>query len=202
MRDFGLFVLRLVLGLSMLGHGTQKLFGWFGGPGLKGTQGMMETLGIQPGNIWGPMVAAGETSGGLLTALGVLSPLGPFNIAAAMIVAVRKVHWAKGFWASVGGIEFPLTNLGAAVALASAGPGRFSLDEKFGTRLPAPLAFVVAMLSSVAVYAALHRPQLAADIVDSAAGVIPGLSGATKVSPDLARETRPQPQDVTRQPAR
>ena len=92
MKDFALLILRLTLGLLMAGHGVQKLFGWFKGPGLQGTSGFMEMLGIRPGRVWGPMVAVGETAGGVLTALGFLFPLGPLNIMASMTVATRRVH--------------------------------------------------------------------------------------------------------------
>jgi putative oxidoreductase len=180
----------------MLGHGSQKLFGWFSGPGLKGTGGFMENLGIAPGRIWGPIVAMGETSGGLLTLLGFLSPLGPFNIMAAMTVAMRKVHWPKGFWASAGGIEFPLTNFAAAMALVFTGPGRFSLDRRLGSHLPGPVAFLAALVTGMTAYSALQRPDLVENAVQTASSVIPGLSVTTQIAPDMERETRPQQGEV------
>jgi putative oxidoreductase len=192
MKDFGLLVLRLTLGSLFVGHGTQKLFGWFGGPGMEGTKGMMTSLGVNPPSVWGPMVAAGETSGGLLTALGFLSPMGPLNIIAAMWVAMRKVHWSNGIWNSGGGIEFPLVNIASAFALAMAGPGRFSLDRRFGTHLPAPLTVLAALMTAGIVGVSLRRPELAQKALDTASSVIPGMP-AQSVAPDLERETRPQP---------
>lgn len=200
MKDLGLLVLRLTLGAVFAGHGSQKVFGWFGGPGMAGTKGMVTSMGMTPENVWGPMVAAGETSGGVLTALGFLFPLGPLNIMAAMWVAMRKVHWSNGFWNSGGGIEFPLVNMAAAAALAMTGPGRFSLDRRFGTSLPAPLAVLAAVVTMGIAAISLQRPQLAQKVMDSATSVIPGVS-TSRVAPDLERETRPQPEGA-QQPAK
>jgi len=185
--------LRLTLGGIFLGHGSQKLFGWFEGPGMQGTKGMVSSMGMNPPHVWAPMVAAGETSGGMLTALGFLSPLGPLNIIAAMWVAMRKVHWSNGFWNSGGGIEFPLINMAAAAALMMTGPGRFSLDRRFGTHLPAPLAVMATIVGLGVANLALQRPELAQKVVDSATSVIPGGS-SRRVAPDLEQETRPAPQ--------
>lgn len=190
MKDFGLLVLRLTLGGLFMGHGTQKLFGWFGGPGMTGTKGMMTSLGMNPPHVWGPVVAAGETSGGLFTALGFFFPIGPLNIIAAMWVAMRKVHWSKGIWNSAGGIEFPLMNMASAAALTFIGPGRFSLDQRFGTRLPTPLTVVAALATAGIVGVSLQRPELAQKVLDTATTVIPGV--APQAEPDLERETRPQ----------
>jgi putative oxidoreductase len=136
MKSLGLLILRLVVGTLLAGHGAQKLFGWFSGPGLKGTHGLMEILGPRPGKIWGTIAAVGELSGGALTALGLFQPIGPQNIAAAMSVAIRRVHWKLPIWASAGGAELPLTNLAVAWALILVGPGRYSLDRLLGIRLP------------------------------------------------------------------
>lgn len=192
MKNFGLLVLRLTLGGLFVGHGTQKLFGWFGGPGMKGTKGMMTSLGVNPPDVWAPVVAAGETSGGVLTALGFLFPLGPLNIMAAMWVAMRKVHWSNGIWNSGGGVEFPMVNIASAFALAAIGPGRFSLDGRLGTRLPTPLTVLAALTTAGIVGVSLQRPELAQKILDTASTVIPG-AAPQSVAPDLERETRPQP---------
>lgn len=192
MKDFGLLVLRLTLGGLFVGHGTQKLFGWFGGPGMQGTKGMMSSLGVNPPDVWGPTVAAGETSGGLLTALGFLFPMGPLNIMAAMWVAMRKVHWRNGIWNSGGGVEFPMVNIASAFALAAIGPGRFSLDRRFGTRLPTPLTVLAALTTAGIVAVSLQRPELAQKVLDTASNVVPGVA-TQPGTPDLERETRPQP---------
>lgn len=132
----GLLLLHLVLGLIFLGHGSQKLFGLFGGKGLAGTTQMMNSLALRPAQWWALVGALGEFLGGLLLALGLLTPIGALLIIGVMLVAIGKVHWSKGFWNSQGGIEFPLTLMTMALALGLAGPGAYSLDAVFGINLP------------------------------------------------------------------
>jgi len=128
----GLLLGRLVLGLLMAAHGTQKLFGWFGGYGLAGTGGFMESLGFRPGVRFAAAAALAETGGGLLFALGLLGPVGPALMLSVMIVAAASVHWKNGVFASGNGVEVPLLYAVGAVVLALAGPGRFSLDAMLG----------------------------------------------------------------------
>jgi len=134
--NLALLALRLTLGGLMAGHGAQKLFGSFGGPGPKGTAGMMEAIGLKPGHRWGAAAALSEFGGGVLTALGLFNPLGPLSIMGSMSMATATVHWGKPIWATAGGAELPVTNMAIASALAAAGPGRYSLDRAFGIRLP------------------------------------------------------------------
>jgi putative oxidoreductase len=128
----GLLVGRLVLGLAMAAHGSQKLFGWFGGHGLAGTGGYFEQLGFRPGRAYAAVAAGTEVASGLLVALGLLGPIGPARMLAVMVVAIVTVHWKGGFFAHSNGIEVPFLYGAGAVALALAGPGRFSLDAMLG----------------------------------------------------------------------
>jgi len=128
----GLFLARLVFGLLMAGHGSQKLFGWFGGYGLNGTGGFFETLGFRPGRFYAAAASLGEIVGGVLLVLGFLGPIGPAIILGVMIVAAVSVHWKNGIFATSNGIELPLLYAAAAVALAFTGPGRFSVDALLG----------------------------------------------------------------------
>ncbi len=169
--NFALLILRLTIGTLMAGHGSQKLFGWFKGPGLQGTHGMMGSLGMEPSKVWGTVAALGESTGGLFTALGLFGPLGPLNIAASMTVAARRVHWKIPVWASAGGAELPATNLAASLLLAIAGPGRFSLDRLFGIRIPKWLAGLMWLHTIAVTAAALQRPQIAQTILDKVNGV-------------------------------
>ena len=88
-------ILRVALGGLLAGHGSQKAFGWFNGPGLEGTSGVMEMLGLRPGRPWATMAALSEFGGGVLTVLGLLNPLGPLGIIGAMSIATTKAHWGK-----------------------------------------------------------------------------------------------------------
>ena len=128
----GLLVVRLALGLTLAAHGAQKLFGWFGGYGIAGTGGFFEQIGFRPGRLFATAAGLSEFAGGLLTALGLLGPVGPALIVSVMIVAIASVHWRNGFFMSSQGIEYTLVNAAAAVALGLAGPGVFSLDALFG----------------------------------------------------------------------
>ena len=105
--DLGLLAVRLIAGGMMAGHGAQKLFGWFGGHGLEGTCGFMETLGLQPGQRWAGMAGVGEFGAGILTALGLFHPIGEVLMLGPMAVATGKVHWGKEVWTSQGGAEVP-----------------------------------------------------------------------------------------------
>jgi len=128
----GLLVGRLVLGLAMAAHGSQKLFGWFGGYGLAGTGGFFEQLGFRPGRAYAAAAASAEVAGGLLVAFGLLGPIGPALILSVMVVAAVTVHWKGGFFAQSNGVEVPALYAAGAVALALAGPGLFSLDAALG----------------------------------------------------------------------
>ncbi|MBA2694100.1 MAG: DoxX family protein [Rubrobacter sp.] len=136
MRDFALLVLRIVAGGLLAGHGAQKLFGSFGGPGMEGFAGFMESMGMKPGKPWAALAGASEFGGGMLTALGLLNPLGPLGILGAMSIAAAKVHGIKPIWAQEGGGELPVTNAAIAAAIALAGPGRYSLDHALDLRVP------------------------------------------------------------------
>jgi putative oxidoreductase len=153
--DLGILLLRLVLGGFLFGHGAQKLLGWFGGPGLAGTAGFFGAhLRLRPAPFWALLAGLSEAGGGLLVALGLLTPLGTAALVAAMLMAVT-VHWPR-FWAMDGGIEYPLLLLIGALAVAVGGPGIFSADALFGIAYPQPVTLIVTMvLAAIGVATAL-----------------------------------------------
>ncbi len=132
MLSAGLLVVRVVIGLALAAHGSQKLLGWFGGYGLAGTGGFFETLGFRPGKLFAALVAMGEIGGGLLITLGLLGPLGPAVVVSLMLVAAVTVHMAHGFFANNNGVEVPVLFATAAFGLALTGPGAYSLDTVLG----------------------------------------------------------------------
>ena len=136
MKDIGLLLLRVVTGGLLAGHGSQKLFAWFGGHGPKGTADWLESIGMKPGDKWALAAGGSEFVGGLLTALGFLWPLGPITEMAPMGMAFGTVHWGKPIWVTSGGGELPVTNMATAMSLAMTGPGRISLDRLFRVRVP------------------------------------------------------------------
>src|SRR6184192_2026996 len=105
--SIGLFILRVVVGALFVGHGTQKLFGWFGGGGPEGTGAFYHKVGFQPGVPLAILAGATEAGGGLLLALGLLTPLAAAGIIGVMISAAVGVHWPNGLWNTGGGFELP-----------------------------------------------------------------------------------------------
>jgi putative oxidoreductase len=128
----GMAVLRVVVGILFMGHGLQKLAGWFGGGGLGGTGRFFEVLGLRPGKAEAAAAGVSETAGGALLALGLLTPVGAAMVTGVMAVAIAKVHAPNGPWVANNGYEYNLVLMSAAFALAAAGPGEWSLDEQLG----------------------------------------------------------------------
>jgi putative oxidoreductase len=124
-------LLRVVIGGTLFAHGAQKLFGWFGGHGLRGTAGFFGSIGWRAPLLMAFLAGLGETSG-LLFAAGFLTPLAALGIATVMLNAIFAVHWKNGFFNGDGGLEFPLSLATVAVAVAAIGPGRFSIDNAIG----------------------------------------------------------------------
>lgn len=142
----GLLVARIVLGLLMTAHGSQKLFGWFGGHGLAATGGMFESLGFRPGKMFAAVAAATEFASGILVVLGLLGPIGPALMISVMIVAGASVHLRNGLFAMSNGIEVPLLYATGAAALALIGPGAYSLDAALGLgNLSSPVVAGIAL---------------------------------------------------------
>lgn len=179
MRDEGLALLRGVTGGLMAGHGAQKLFGAFSGPGLKGTAGFMEHLGLHPSQVWGAAAALSEFGGGTLTVAGLLYPLGPIATISSMVMATGKAHWGKPIWVSEGGAETPLINIAAAAALALSGPGKYSLDEALGIRTPKWLTIAAIVGATAAVgYGLMPRTDRSASAPASQAPQPPSVDVA------------------------
>jgi len=147
--DYGITVLRVFLGLLFIGHGTQKLFGWFGGGGMRGTRSMMDKLGVRPAQFWAWVNALAETLGGVGLFLGFLTPLAGAAIIGSMLMAIARVHWKNGLWNSKGGIEFPLMLAIQAAFLGLFGPGALALDSLLDLAYPKSLTFLVALALSV-----------------------------------------------------
>ncbi|WP_102261116.1 DoxX family protein [Mesobacillus jeotgali] len=128
MMDLGLLIIRLVIGILFIGHGAQKLFGWFGGYGLKGTGGWFDSIGMKPGVTMALLAGLAELLGGILLAVGLLTPLAALMIAGTMLMAIIKVHAPNGLWSTSNGYEYNLTLMAVAIGLALIGPGKYAID--------------------------------------------------------------------------
>lgn len=129
---FGRLLARLAIGGLFAGHGAQKWFGWFDGPGLDGTAGMMDSLGMKPGRANAQAAAAAETLGGVGIALGALTPAAATALIATMITAIRTVHLPKGPWVTDGGYEYNVVLIASVLLLVDGGPGDLSVDKALG----------------------------------------------------------------------
>lgn len=163
-RDIGLLVLRVVFGGFLAVHGTQKLFGWFGGFGWHGTSTYFESMGYHPGTLFATMAGVTELGGGLLLLLGLVTPLAAAAVIGVMINATQTM-WSGGFFAGTGhgsGAESPLTFAAVGLAVAFLGAGRFSVDngrfwrrEGIGWGIASVTLAIVASLLTFALKAAL-----------------------------------------------
>jgi putative oxidoreductase len=131
-KDIALLLARAVVGGGIAAHGAQKAFGAFEGPGPDGAARYMESVGLRPGEVYGPAAAWTEMTAGALIVLGLGGSLGPSMLMSTMTVANATVHAKNGFFAAKNGIEFPTLYLSAALAFAGGGYGRLSLDERLG----------------------------------------------------------------------
>jgi putative oxidoreductase len=153
----GRLLLRLVVGGLFIGHGVQKLFGWFDGPGLDTTAAGFEHLGLRPGKPNAIAAGAAEAGGGALLALGLETPFAASVLTATMLTAIHRVHASKGPWVTNGGYEYNVVLIAAALALAEVGPGPLSLDaargrERSGSHW-AIAAFATGTLGAIGSYA-------------------------------------------------
>lgn len=125
---WGMTVLRIFVGIIFMAHGSQKLFGWFGGGGLAGTAQFMESLGLTPGTLMAALSGGAEFFGGLALVIGLLARPAAVALIGLLLVAIFSVHIHNGLFMQNNGYEFALALLGGAVAVLFEGAGRASVD--------------------------------------------------------------------------
>jgi putative oxidoreductase len=180
----GKLALRGVVGPLFVGHGTQKLFGWFGGHGLEGTAGFFESgLQLRPGKRHATAAGLSEALGGALITLGAATPVAASMIIGAMTTAIRKVHASKGPWVTEGGFEYNAVLIAAMVALAEAGPGAPSVDAALFPRMKGTGWALLALGAGVA------GSYLATERFNEPAPAVPETVAATDDEPRFERET-------------
>jgi putative oxidoreductase len=149
--NVGRLLLRGVVGPLFVGHGTQKLFGWFDGHGPDGTGGFFESIGLRPGKRHATAAGWSETLGGVLLTLGALTPVAQTLITGTMVTAIRKVHAQNGPWVTANGFEYNLTLIALTAALTETGPGSPSVDAAlFGDSLKGKGWALAALAAGVA----------------------------------------------------
>ena len=163
--NIGLLILRLVLGLLLVGHGSQKLFGTLGGPGISGAGKYFDSIGFRPGKPMAVIAGGSEFGAGLLLILGLFTPIASAAIVGTLVVA-GSVHWKAGLWAQKGGYELALFYATGASALAFTGPGTYSMDNALGLVSFAgnswgSVAVVTGVISGLAIIARGRRLLLA-----------------------------------------
>jgi putative oxidoreductase len=173
---FGLTLLRAVIGALFFGHGTQKLFGWFGGHGPEGTSQFFESLGLRPGRRHATAAGAAEAGGGAALALGLFTPAAAAALIGVMSQAIRTVHFKNGPWVTDGGYEYNLALIAALVTLADVGPGDVSLDRALGIDASGPLVAMLTLGAGIGGAALLTRSGAAEP---SGAGSVPGDPAST-----------------------
>ncbi|RNE66699.1 DoxX family protein [Cryobacterium tepidiphilum] len=164
---------RVALGAVLVAHGSQKLFGWFGGGGVEGTAKGMHAMGFRPAKPNAVLAGLGEAGSGAALALGLCTPLAGAGAATTMSVAA-STHVRNGFFAAEGGLEYPAVLGLAAASFAVGGAGRVSLDHVTGHVLDRPWLRVVAVAAMPVVVAVqLYRRRLALEATEaeSAAGL-------------------------------
>lgn len=160
----GRLLLRLAVGGAFVGHGTQKLFGWFGGKGLRPTAESFEQLGLRPGRPNAIAAGAAEAGGGALLLAGAATPAAASVLTATMMTAIRTVHGKHGPWVTNGGYEYNVVLIAAVLALVEVGPGPLSLEGLLGRERCGPrwtlTALVAGSLGALGAYlAAAAAPE-------------------------------------------
>jgi putative oxidoreductase len=147
--NLGQLAIRGVVGPLFVGHGAQKLFGWFDGHGIEGTGGFFESLGLKPGKRHATAAGIAETAGGVLLTAGALTPVATSAITGTMLTAIRKAHVQNGPWVSNGGWEYNAVVVAAMTALADSGPGKPSVDAVRFPHLRGPAVALMSLAAGV-----------------------------------------------------
>jgi putative oxidoreductase len=188
----GRLLLRLAVGGFFVGHGTQQLFGWFGGHGLEGTGQFFENLGLRPGKRHALAAGAAEAGGGALLALGAATPLAASVLTATMLTAINRVHLKKGPWLSDGGYEYNVVLIAAVLALAETGPGSPSVDSALGIEKSGTKWAALALGLGVIGAAGAHVVAEAASAPEPEAAPAPEPEAAPAPEPEAAPAPEPE----------
>jgi putative oxidoreductase len=157
--DVALLLLRLAVGLTFAAHGAQKAFGWWSGPGMDGWTAAMERMNFRPARLWALVSTAAELGGGLLLAVGLLTPFAAAVLVGQAIVIIGQAHWERGFFNTKGGFEYPLTLGAVAIALTLAGAGAFSFDAAMALDYPLEVRLGLIVVGVIGGFIGLALPR-------------------------------------------
>ncbi len=168
--DLAMLLVRLAVGLSFAAHGAQKAFGWWEGPGFGGWQGAIAGMGFRPAALFAAASVLAELAGGLLLAVGLLTPGAVMALLGLSVVIIFKVHWANGFFGMKGGFEYPLLLALAALSIGIAGPGTVSIDNAIGLQATDPARAALIALGLIGGLVSVAVPRLFARTISAHAG--------------------------------
>ena len=160
--DLSLLILQLGVGLTFAAHGAQKVFGWWGGPGLARWEGAMAHMGFRPARLFAIVSALAELAGGVALAVGIVAPVVAAVLVAQTVVIIGHVHWANGFFNSKSGIEFPLVLGAGAAAVGLGGGSAVSLDGALGLAIDPTIRVLLLVGGLVGGLIVLAIPRLGA----------------------------------------
>jgi putative oxidoreductase len=183
--------LRLIVGGLFAGHGTQKLFAWFGGHGLDTTAQGFEHLGMRPGRPHAIAAGAAEAGGGAALALGLATPLAASALTATMLTAIHRVHLKNGPWTTNGGYEYNLVLIAAVLSLVEIGPGKLSLDAVLGQERSGPGWALASLGAGVIGAVGAHLAAASHTPPPAAAAPPPDTTSADTAAADATTEVRP-----------
>jgi putative oxidoreductase len=190
--NLGRVLARTVVGGLFIGHGTQKWFGWFDGPGLDKAEQMMGSLSLEPRRANAVAASATETVGGAMLVAGALTPVAATGLIATMLTAIRTVHLKNGLWSSNGGYEFNLALIAGLLAIVDGGPGSPSVDGALGIEDTGPRWALAALVggavgSTLVIEAGRRMAARAVEVGASPNGQ--AASGSGREEPAAERET-------------
>jgi putative oxidoreductase len=185
----GRLLLRLTVGSLFFGHGTQKLFGWFGGHGLGATANMFDSIGMRPGNRNAVAAGLAEAGGGAGIALGLATPLSASVLVSTMLTAINRVHLKNGPWVTNGGYEYNIVLIAAVLALVEVGPGELSFDHLLDNERTGPGWTLAALALGVAGALGAH---FAAEAYPAPVEAPADATGAASSNGDAAAPTETQ----------
>ncbi len=127
-------------------------------------------MGFQPATLFAAASVVAELGGGLMLAVGLLTPAAVMALLGLSVVIIFKVHWTSGFFAMKGGFEYPMLLALAALSVGIAGPGTVSIDNAIGLQPTDPARAALMALGVIGGLVSVAMPRLFARTISAHAG--------------------------------